>query len=412
MDRRFFLKSGSLLLGSSLLPRWVWAAAQSSTETLKGQEPIFVFIVQRGAMDGLSLLAPVADPEYFKLRPNIAIKTVGTKDHFAIDSHFALHPAAAALQPIWKEGTLSFVVQSGSMDGTRSHFDAQDYLENGVPGSKTVTDGFLSRALPELSHPGALSAVAMQLFMPKVLQGNSLAISMNSLKDYSLKAPFENTEHAVGNFEAMYQSATNKVLRETGISAFHSMHDIQDSTAGKGFNEYLKQFPKSTTGRRLGEIAWMITTGMGVQIAVTDIGGWDTHVYQGSNEGRLADRIRELSEAMAAFKTVLGAHWSRVVMVTATEFGRTVAENGTQGTDHGHGSVMMISGGRVHGGRVLGSWSELKKQNLYEERDVPVTTDFRQVFSEVLKSHLGIKDMAKVFPHWNNSHGDLRIFRS
>ena len=124
MDRRFFLKSGSLLLGSSLLPRWVWAAAQSSTETIKGQEPIFVFIVQRGAMDGLSLLAPVADPEYFKLRPNIAIKTVGTKDHFAIDSHFALHPAAAALQPIWKEGTLSFVVQSGSMDGTRSLFDA------------------------------------------------------------------------------------------------------------------------------------------------------------------------------------------------------------------------------------------------------------------------------------------------
>ncbi len=408
MDRRLFLKSGSLLLSSTLVPRWVWAAADVQAASTK-KDAIFVFIIQRGAMDGLSLLAPVGDPEYFKLRPNIAIKTLGTKEHFGIESHFALHPGASALQPLWSDGSLSFVVQAGSPDSTRSHFDAQDFLESGAPGTKTVTDGFLSRALGNLPHAGPLSAIALQPSMPKVLQGNALAISMNSLKDYSLRGSFEKPEHAMENFEAMYQSAASKVLRETGISAFHSMQSLQSKTANKDFNEFLKLFPKNTTGRRLGEIAWMIKSGMGLQIAVTDIGGWDTHVYQGAGTGKLADRIRELSEGIAAFKTALGPEWSRVVLATTTEFGRTVAENGTQGTDHGHGSVMMVAGGSVRGGKVLGQWTDLKKANLYEERDVPVTTDFRQVFSEILSSHMGIKDLAKVFPHWGDPKKSLKI---
>lgn len=395
IDRREFIRqAGWVTAGLALVPGW---AGRGILAYAAGSPPVrgktFVLLIQRGAMDGLSLLPPLDDPHYLALRPNIGLKSgAGDESPLRLGGVFGLHPAMAALKPFWDEKTLAFVHQVGSPDPSRSHFDAQDFLETGTPGRKTTADGFLNRALLALATPSqksSLRGVAMQPSMPRVLQGKFGTLSMGNLREFNLKAG--------EGFESMYAQAADQMFQGAGQEAFASLRSVGDLNLPKGSDDD-NRYPKTQIAKRLRDIATLIKADLGVQIAVTDLGGWDTHIYQGNVHGQLADRFKELSEALAAFATDLGPRFSDVCVACATEFGRTVRENGTRGTDHGHGSVMTILGGAVRGGKVYGQWNGLAEANLFEGRDLAVTTDHRDVFSEILDRHLGLKNLAGVFP--------------
>jgi uncharacterized protein (DUF1501 family) len=395
ISRRYFLKTAGISavgigISPALLTRSVLALDGSGD-----QKKVFVLIIQRGAMDGLSLVVPIHDSYYLQNRPNIGLKKSGDQALLSLDGNFGLHPSMQSLKPLWDNKSLAFIHQVGSPGTTRSHFDAQDFLETGTTADKNIPDGFLNRALiAEGGNRLPLRAVAMQPSMPRVLQGIYPAISMNSIRDFNLKGSSSN-QNQVNGFESMYQSATDQVFRGVGKEVFESIHSVSEIEPSAGRDQL---YPKSGIANRLREIAELIKAGLGMQIAVTDMGGWDTHVNQGNSKGQLSDRFKELSEALAAFAKDLGPKFSDVVVTTVTEFGRTVKENGTRGTDHGHGSVMMVLGGDVRGGKVLGQWKELSAGNLFEGRDLPVTTDSRDVFSEILYRHLKITQLGSVFP--------------
>ena len=395
MNRRAFIQRSAVVTASTLLPwfslRGVLAYAGGAPASAVGSKKTMVLIIQRGAMDGLALLPPLQDPHYQILRPNIGLKSGnGDESPLRLDGNFGLHPAMSALKPFWADRTLAFVHQVGSHDSTRSHFDAQDFLETGTPGRKNTSEGFLNRALQLMGagpQKNALRGVAMQPSMPRVLQGKLATLSMGTLRDFNLKSG--------EGFESMYAQAADHLFQGAGKEAFDSLKSVGALSKNSADDEH---YPKTQIGKRLRDIATLIKSDLGVQIAVTDQGGWDTHVGQGNFKGQLADRFKELSEALAAFARDLGPRFSDVCVACATEFGRTVKENGTRGTDHGHGSVMTILGGPVHGGKVYGQWKDLSTENLYEGRDLPVTTDHRKVFSEILARHLGVTTLGSVFP--------------
>jgi uncharacterized protein (DUF1501 family) len=393
ISRRYFLKTtGIAAVGIGISPALLTRSVMALGGTAD-QKKIFILIIQRGAMDGLSLVVPTSDAYYLQNRPNIGLKTSGDEALIKLDNGFGLHPAMQSLKSLWDSKNLALIHQVGSPGTSRSHFDAQDFLETGTTNDKNISDGFLNRALlAEGQDRLPLKAIAMQPSMPRVLQGVYPSISMNSIKDFDLKSNTSN-QNQVNGFESMYQDATDQVFRGVGKEVFQSLRSVNAIQAQPGRN-----YPKSPIANRLREIADLIKADLGMQIAVTDMGGWDTHVNQGNSKGQLSDRFKELSEALAAFSKDLGPKFSDVVVTTVTEFGRTVKENGTRGTDHGHGSVMMVLGGNVHGGKILGQWKELSAANLFEGRDLPVTTDSRDVFSEILYRHLKITQLGSVFP--------------
>jgi uncharacterized protein (DUF1501 family) len=412
MNRRYFLQQTGLAavaIGISplFLSRSVQALVNASTSTAAGRKKVFVLIIQRGAMDGLSLVVPTSDPYYLQNSPAIGLKAQGDEALLRLDGNFGLHPAMASLKPYWDNRNLAFVHQVGSPDATRSHFDAQDFLEAGTPGDKNTADGFLNRALiAEGGDRLPLRAIALQPSMPRVLQGTYPAISMNSLRDFDIRGGNADQKEVKG-FESMYQEATDSVFRGVGREVFDSLKSVN----GIHKNGDQGNYPKSGISNRLREIADLIKADLGMQVAVTDMGGWDTHVNQGNGKGQLSDRFKELSEGLAAFAKDLGPRFQDVVVATVTEFGRTVKENGTRGTDHGHGSVMMVLGDGVNGGKVHGQWKELKAENLYEGRDLPVTTDHRDIFSEILSTHLGLNQpsqLASVFPRYKEDQAKWR----
>lgn len=400
LDRRHFLRSAGLGYISLRFAPLMLAQTVRAAVSANASNKALVVIFQRGACDGLSMLPPIAEPEYFGYRPHIAIGSKTEKAAILLDDHFGMHPSLAALKPYWDNGTLAFVHQCGSPDSTRSHFDAQDYMESGTPGLKSTDDGYLNRAMNLMPYTGnsKLRAVALQANMPRSLQGHFPALSMNSLHEFGIRGEFAGSQ-VVNGFENMYQQATDQALRGVGNEVFDSLKVVQDTDANRGKNDI---YPKNPVANRLKEIASLIKAKVGLQVAATDCGGWDTHVNQGDAKGQLSDRLKELSEAMAAFAKDLGPQFNDVVVVTMTEFGRTVRENGNRGTDHGHGSVMSLLGGRVRGKNIFTRWKSLTPANLNENRDLPVTTDYREIMSELLGHHMGITSQESIFPKFQS----------
>jgi uncharacterized protein (DUF1501 family) len=396
-SRRDFFKLLSLVgVGTLLKPKLLFA----ETPPKPGEKsPVLVFIFLRGAQDSLSMLSPIAEENYYKWRPNIAIKE--DKSALQINNHFQLHPAMKPLYSSWHNKQLAFVTQFGSPDLTRSHFDAQDYFESGTPGEKNTNDGFLNRALKQLKNKSSMSAIALQSGMPRILKGPEQSLSITSIKDFRVPKSQLSTSMG-GGFEEMYQQAADKVFRGVGTDAFESIALIKAKTQHPSNAEY----PKSTLANNLKDIASLIKSDLGLSIAVTEMGGWDTHVNQGSNEGQLAKRLDDLSSALEAFTKDLGNSLENTLIVACTEFGRTVHENGNKGTDHGHGSTALLLGGNINGGKLYGKWSELKKENLHEERDIVVSTDYRSLMTAILNSHLDIKDANGIFPNYQNKLDD------
>jgi len=406
--RRIFLRNSALaVVGTAAVPSFLTRAAFGAVET--GSRPKrLVVIFQRGAADGLNIVVPHGEPQYYAMRPSINIPRQSVID---LNGFFGLHPSLSAFQPLWQQRHLAIVHAAGSPDPTRSHFDAQDFMETGTPGVKATDDGWLNRSLRDLprsaqsSSSSPFRAIALGPSLPRILSGNEPAVAMNNINDFAVGGRNPKPSLAATAFEAMYDHSSDAVLHGTGEETFDAVKMLKSADPGKYTPAPGADYPKGRLGQSLRQLAQLIKANLGVQVAFADIGGWDHHVNEGATEGQLANVLTEFSQSIAAFWTDLGDLGEDTVIVTMSEFGRTVRENGNRGTDHGHANVMFVLGGPVQGGRVYGHWPGLDPSQLYEGRDLALTTDFRQVVGEAVARHLGNKNLADVFPSYDNQTG-------
>lgn len=415
INRRAFIRSGSITLASfGLLPTAPpflqrAALAQGLTDSRRGRRKTLIVIFQRGAVDGLNMVVPHGEASYYAMRPTLAIPAPprgasnGSANREAaidLDGFFGFHPALAPLKSLWDEKRLGIVHATGSPDNTRSHFDAQDYMESATPGVKSTADGWLNRCLQvtKTVNPSPFRAVSVTQNLPRALQGHAPALAIPNLTDFTIRAGSGNAASVQGGFEAIYEQSVSDVLRGTGRETFEAVKFLKDVNPAQYRPEGGARYPRGRFGESLLQIAQLIKADVGLEVAFTDIGGWDTHVNQGAARGQLALRLEELGAGIKALTVDLGARMDDLVILTMSEFGRTARENGSRGTDHGHANAMLVIGGPVRGGRVHGEWPGLGSNQLYEERDLALTTDFRDVFGEVAHKHLGNSDLRKVFP--------------
>ena len=399
-SRRIFLKNGAFALVSiGFAPSFLSRTAFAAGANARAKRLIAIF--QRGAVDGLSVVVPFGEEEYYRARPSIAIARPNSSGGGAVDldGFFGLNPRLQPLQSLWKSRQLAIVHACGSPDSTRSHFDAQDYMETATPGVKSTSDGWLNRYLQarhaELATP--FRAVALTSQLPRALQGAAAALAMNQLGQFGIRGG-QASEMVGASFEAEYAAAADRVLNGTGRDAFDAMRMLKTADPGRYQPENGADYPKSPFGQALKQIAQLTKADVGLEVAFAEIGGWDTHVNQGASQGQLAGRLDDFARSIAALAGDLGDRMEDTVVLTMSEFGRAVSENGNRGTDHGHGNAMLVMGGGVRGGHVYGKWPGLAPAQRYDGRDLAVTTDFRDVFSEIVVRHLGMKDPGPVFP--------------
>src|SRR5215831_16029408 len=396
--RRVFLRNSALaVVGTAAVPSFLRRAAFGAVEN--GAPPKrLVVIFQRGAADGLNIVVPHAEPQYYAMRPSINIPRNAVID---LDGFFGLHPALSPFLPLWQQHHLAIVHAAGSPDATRSHFDAQDFMETGTPGVKVTDDGWLNRSLHGLARTPQNSpfrAIALGPSLPRILSGAEPAVAMNNINDFSVGGRNPKASPAASAFEAMYDHSSDSILHGTGEETFDAVKMLKAADPGKYVPAPGAYYPKGRFSDNLRQLAQLIKANLGVQVAFADIGGWDHHVNEGSTQGQIANVLREFSQSLSAFWIDLGDLAHDTVIVTMSEFGRTARENGNRGTDHGHANVMFVMGGPVKGGKVYGRWPGLKQSQLYEGRDLAVTTDFRKVLGEAVARHLGNTNLAQVFP--------------
>jgi len=405
ITRRIFLRDGTLaMVGSSVVPAFLTRAlcAESATPSSQGKKLVVIF--QRGAADGLNIVVPYAEKNYYVMRPTIAIPQNQVLD---LDGFFGLHPSLASFEPLYRQGHLAVVPAAGSPDKTRSHFDAQDYMESGTPGNKGTADGWLNRALQSedqctdarhrMEHT-AFRAIALGSQLPRTLAGKIEATAIGDVRDFNVggRGP---AQAAAGNaFQSIYDESSDALLHTTGESTFEAVKMLRSTDPAHYAPAVGAVYPATPFGNGMKQIAELMKADLGVETAFTDIGGWDTHHNQGSVNGDLANRLKDLAEGISAFWRDMGDDAEKVTLVTMSEFGRTAEQNGTGGTDHGHANVMFVLGGGVKGGKVYGKWPGLAREQLNESRDLAVTIDFRQVLAEAITGSLGVTKPEFVFP--------------
>lgn len=392
--RRIFLKNGGMALVSlgfapTFLARTAWADGRAA------RRKVLVAIFQRGAVDGLNMVVPFGDAAYYKARPSIAVAQPG-RDNGALDldGFFGLNPRMAPLMPFWKNGSLAIVHATGSPDETRSHFDAQDYMESATPGVKSTRDGWLNRYLHAKEHQKAtpFRAVALAPQLPRSLQGSAPALAISRLDRFGLRGG------GGASLEADYAAAADDLLGRTGTDAFAAVRTLRAVDPATYDAANGAEYPRSPYGESLRQIAQLIKADVGLEVAFAESGQWDHHAHEGGATGQIANRLDDFSRGIAALATDLGDAMADVIILTMSEFGRTVAENGNRGTDHGHGNAMLALGAGVNGGKVYGRWPGLDVEQRWQGRDLAITTDFRDVFAEVVERHLGLADASSVFP--------------
>jgi uncharacterized protein (DUF1501 family) len=402
-SRRGFMKGGALaLVGTSVIPSFLLKSVMAEATTAAANNKKLVVLFQRGAADGLNIVVPYKEKNYYAMRPSIAIQQ---KDVLDLDGFFGLHPQMAAFKPLYDQGHLAIVHAAGSPDPSRSHFDAQDYMESGTPGVKSTQDGWLNRALldgPAPNGPGgkpsAFRAVALGAQVPRTLEGKQPAIAISNLADFSVGGKGPQPSAISNAFQAMYDESSDAVLHGTGQETFEAVKMLKSADPAKYQPAIGVNYPNTPFGNSLKQIAQLMKANLGVEAAFSDIGGWDTHQNQGGATGQLANRLTEFSNGIAAFWKDMGDDSENITLVTMSEFGRTARQNGTGGTDHGHANVMFVLGGTVKGGKVYGKWPGLNDGQLNEGRDLTVTTDFRRVLGEAAYKTLGSRNMDIVFP--------------
>ncbi|HUP18646.1 MAG TPA: DUF1501 domain-containing protein [Gemmatimonadota bacterium] len=421
IPRRMFLKQGGLALLSMGLPP-AFMSRSLLAETAGGaRRKTLVCVFQRGAVDGLSMVVPFGEGAYYDVRRSIAIPAPSAGLAGAaldLDGFFGLHPALEPVLPLWREGELAIVQACGSPHPTRSHFEAQDYMESAAPGDSARRDGWLNRALTEtvceecagrtLADGAAhaadhatgqvalagvadpLRGVAIGAELPLALRGDHPALPIADLERMLESG-------ATSALTALYRDAGDLIAgaADESVSAVERLRraDPLQYRPRAGV-----EYPRVRFGRAMMQVAQLVKADVGLEVAFVDIDGWDTHRGQGGSRGRLAGLIGDMAGGLRAFHDDLGDRMEDVIVLTMSEFGRTVDENGTGGTDHGHGNCMMAFGGGVRGGRIVGRWPGLDRDALYEGRDLAITTDFRDVFGELAATHLGAARSDRIFP--------------
>jgi uncharacterized protein (DUF1501 family) len=410
-SRRGFIKQGGLALfgiGLGGIPIFVKAAAGSAKSVgLYGRKKVLVCIFQRGAMDGLMAVAPFTDMDLKAARPTLFMEAGNDKSLIDLDGKFGLHPGFKSFEPLFKENRLAIVHGMGSPNTTRSHFDAQDYMESGTPFNKGTASGWLNRVVGLTGHDGTpFKAVSLTNSLPRSLYGDNGCIAISNLQDFNiqLRGNASGANLAAKSFEDLYDQTSNNLLKETSKESFDAIKMLQKTNV-KGYAPANNaRYPFSPLGNALKQIAQLIKMEVGLEVAFAESGGWDTHLNQGTENGTFARNAKDFSESITALWTDLGQLQDEVTIMTMTEFGRTVRQNGTGGTDHGRASCSFILGNQVAGGKVHGNVKSLAIDNLEDRRDLPVTTDFRGIFSEVAGKHLKITDTKKIlFPDFTSS---------
>jgi uncharacterized protein (DUF1501 family) len=400
VSRRVFLKDGAFALVSlGFAPSFLTRTAFASASATRRKQLVAIF--QRGAVDGLSVVVPFGEREYYRARPSIGIApprgASGGDANAAIDldGFFGFNPRLQPLKGLWDARQLAVVHACGSPDSTRSHFDAQDYMETATPGVKSTADGWLNRYLQvrTADSTSPFRAVSLTPQLPRMLRGRAPALAMTQIAQFDIRAG-RVAGPIAASFEAEYTAAADRVLNGTGRDAFDAIRTLKAADPAQYRPDNGADYPRTPFGQALQQIAQLTKSNLGLEVAFAEVGGWDTHVNQGAAQGQLATRLDDLARSIAALVADLGDRMEDIVVLTMSEFGRAVSENGNRGTDHGHGNAMMLVGGSVRGGRVYGKWPGLDVGG----RDLAVTTDFRDVFGEIVVRHLGIADTKAIFP--------------
>ncbi len=398
-SRRFFLRNGAFALaGTTAIPSFLVRSVLGQTAVTPKRRLIVIF--QRGAADGLNIVVPWREKNYYSMRPSIAIPQNQVLD---LDGFFGLHPSLAAFKPLYDQGHLAMVHAVGSPDMTRSHFDAQDYMESGTPGVKSTQDGWLNRALQaenlrcHCDH-SQFRAVALGADVPLTLAGKVPAIALNNVNNFTVGARGPAPSPAASAFEAMYAGSGDRIFHAAGEETFDAVQMLRAANPAQYAPAPGVEYPKSEFGNNMRQIAQLLKADLGVEAAFTDVTGWDTHQNQGGITGQLSNRLHDFSASIAAFWRDMGDDAENITLVTMSEFGRTAHENGTGGTDHGHANVMFVLGGQIKGGKVYGRWPGLENHQLNQGRDLALTTDYRQVLGEVVSNNLGATNLGLVFP--------------
>ncbi len=394
-NRREFIRTSLLAPAGLCLPKIAFANNGDS-------DTVLVCVFQRGAVDGLSMLVPYTESNYYNLRKTIAIDEPGKgpNQSLALNDQFALHPALRPFWEMYQEKRLVAIPGCGSPSGTRSHFDAQDFMESGVAGSKSVRDGWMNRALAELENDSPFDGLAMTTTMPRSLRGDESALNIPNISRYEIgnanfQGGIQRDAEASRVLREMYVESS---LAESATEAFKAMESLRK----RKYKSSRVKYPAGTFSRQLMELAQLIKSDLGVKLAFVELGGWDTHSNQGGAVGQLAGNLYQLGHGIQSFFQDLGPKSNNVVLLTMSEFGRTVRQNGNNGTDHGHGTTFFAMGA-VNGGRVLGNFQGLGNSQLYQGRDVEVTTDYRDVLTEILHRHMGVTHFDRIFPGFNSS---------
>jgi uncharacterized protein (DUF1501 family) len=394
ISRRVFLKDGAFALVSlGFAPSFLSRTALAAGTGARTKRLIAIF--QRGACDGLSLVVPFGDSDYYRARPSIAVAGPGAGGDAALDldGFFGLNPRLQPLTPLWSARQLAIIHACGSPDSTRSHFDAQDYMETATPGVRSTGDGWLNRYLQarRTDDTNLFRAVSITSQLPRMLQGSAPALAISQISQFGVRGGSD-------LFESAYASSPDRIMNGTGREAFDAIRRLREADPARYQPERGAEYPRSPFGQALKQIAQLTKSDVGLEIAFADVGGWDTHVNQGVTQGQLANRVDDFARALAALTVDLGDRMADTVILTMSEFGRAVNENGNRGTDHGHGNAMLVIGGGVRGGHVYGRWPGLAVEQRYDRRDLAITTDFRDVFAEIVVRHLGATTVQSVFP--------------
>jgi uncharacterized protein (DUF1501 family) len=400
------------MVGIGSAPLWLQRAALADDAPTR-RKKVLVAVFQRGAADGLNIVVPHGEQRYYDLRPTISVPrpnpAAQADSAIDLDGFFGLHPSLAPLKPLWDRQQLAIVHAAGSPDPTRSHFDAQDYMESGTPGLKATTDGWLNRALPAATGKvSPVRAIGLGPVLARSLKGNNNAVAVENLNNFTVR-----DAAASKVLESMYGSTQDRILGGTGRETFDAVALLQSIQKTPYQPAAGANYPRGKFGDSLRQIAQLIKADVGVEVAFADLGGWDHHLNEvgpKASVGQLATRLSEFGSSLAAFYEDLGDRMEDVVVVTMSEFGRTAKENGNRGTDHGHANAMFVIGGPVKGGKVYGKWPGLAQEQLYEQRDLALTTDFRDILSEAVCTHLGNASLKPVFPNYEASRANFRNY--
>lgn len=408
LTRRDFLQLAGLSAAPLALPGWTPRLAFAPPGSPPSGD-LLVCVFLRGGMDGLNAVIPHFESAYYDARNTLAIDEPSSGDEAAaieLDDRFSLHPVLRPLHDPYLAGQLAIVHAVGSPDPTHSHFDAMDYMERGTPGEKQLSTGWIARHLMTApwENDSPFRAVGIGAGLQASLRGPVPAAALQSVAEFHLPGDPQGVALLQHALSSLYQLPAEGLGVDLASQAATTMEAI-DLLASLDPAAYQPaagaEYPQDDFGQALSQIALLAKAELGLEIACVDLGGWDTHVQQGADDGRMPGLMSSLAAGLAAFDQDMGDKMQDVAVVTMSEFGRRVAENGGGGTDHGHGGVMFVLGGGIAGGKVYGEWPGLSPEQLYGPGDLAITTDFRQVLGEILLHRMNNNRLDEIFPDYS-----------